>query len=193
MRRPALNPPSRLGVEGDSSFQVLWEDGACVFCRTWRQGANGDRDAVLTVSPAGAHPIPATLDRLAHEYGLKDELDAAWAARPLELDTPAAANHLVLEDPGGEPLDRLLGAPLEMRRFLRLAIAIAAALGQMHRRGLVHKDIKPANILVNRTTARSGSPASASPRACRASGSRRSRLRPSPAPSPTWRPNRPDA
>jgi hypothetical protein len=25
------------------------------------------------------------LDRLAHEYGLKDELDAAWAARPLDL------------------------------------------------------------------------------------------------------------
>ena len=59
---------------------------------------------------------------------------------------------LVLEDAGGEPLDRLLGAPMEVGRFLRLAIAIAAALGKLHQRGLVHKDIKPANILVNQAT-----------------------------------------
>ena len=156
-------------------------------------GADGDRDAVLAVSPAGGHPSPATLDRLAHEYDLKDELDGAWAARPLELVRERGRTMLVLEDPGGEPLDRLLGAPMELGRFLRLAIAISAALGQMHRRGLVHKDIKPANILVNRRPEKSGSPASASPRACRANGSRPRLPRPSPARSPTWRPNRPDA
>jgi hypothetical protein len=31
------------------------------------------------------HPAPAALDRLAHEYELRDELDPAWAARPLKL------------------------------------------------------------------------------------------------------------
>ena len=147
-----MNLPFRFGVNGDSSFQVLWEDGERVFCRAWRQEANGDRDPVLAVLPSGDHPIPATLDRLIHEYGLKDELDEPWAARPLELGNYRGRTVLVLEDPGGEPLDRLLGAPLEVGRFLRLAIAIAAALSQMHRRGLIHKDIKPANILVNHTT-----------------------------------------
>ncbi len=147
-----MNPPSRFGSDGDSSFQVLWENGEYVFCRAWRPGADGDRDAVLAVSPAAEHPIPATIDRLTHEYGLKDELAAPWAARPLELGRHQGRTILMLEDPGGAPLDRLLGAPLPVGRFLRLAIAIAASLGQMHRRGLVHKDIKPANILVNSTT-----------------------------------------
>ena len=39
-----------------------------------------------------------------------------------------------------------------MRSFLRLAIGIATALAQVHQRGLIHKDIKPANVLVNSAT-----------------------------------------
>src|SRR6202030_3066626 len=146
-----MNPSSWLGAGGDSSLEVLWEDGERVFCRA-ESHADGHRAAVLVVLPAAEHPTPATLDRLACEYGLKDELDGAWAVRPLELVRERGRIMLVLEDTRSEPLDRLLGAPMEVSSFLRLAIAVAAALTQVHRRGLVHKDIKPANILVNRTT-----------------------------------------
>ena len=58
----------------------------------------------------------------------------------------------MLEDPGGEPLDRLVGAPMEIGSFLRLAIGVAAALGKLHQRGVVHKDIKPVHILANEAT-----------------------------------------
>src|SRR5882757_1684712 len=146
-----MNPSSWFGAGGVSVLQVLWEDGERVFCRG-ESHADGNRAAVLAVLPAAEHPTPATLDRLAREYGLKDELDGAWAVRPLALVRERGRTMLVLEDTSSEPLDRLLGAPLEVRSFLRLAIAVAAALTQVHRRGLVHKDIKPANILVNRTT-----------------------------------------
>ena len=180
------------GVYPDGNFQVLWEDGERVFCRGWRVGDDGNRSAVLVVLPAAEHPSPASLDRLAHEYGLKDELDGAWAVRPLELVRDGGRTMLVLEDPGGEPLDRLLGAPMEVGRFLRLAIGIAAALGQVHQRGLIHKDIKPANILVNGATG--AGPAHRlrhrlAP-AARAPGARAARDR-SPARSPTWRRSRP--
>jgi PAS domain S-box-containing protein len=145
-----MNPSTRF-AEGDSNFEVLWEDGDRVFCRVWRRSPDGDRD-VLAVLPAAEHPAPATLDRLNHEYGLKDELDGAWAARPLEFIRDGGRIALVLEDPGGEPLHLLLGAPMDVGRFLRCAISIVEALGKVHQRGLVHKDVKPANILVNHAT-----------------------------------------
>jgi PAS domain S-box-containing protein len=89
------------------------------------------------------------VERLEHEYALKAELDADWAARPVALTHDNSRMALVLEDPGGAPLDRLLGVPLEISHFLRIAIPLAGALHRMHERGLVHKDIKPANILVD--------------------------------------------
>jgi PAS domain S-box-containing protein len=144
-----MNPSPRFGAGGDKSLRVLWEDGERVFCR--RERVNDDY-RTLAVLPAAEHPTPATLDRFAREYGLKDELDSAWAARPLELIREHGRIMLVLEDTSSEPLDQMLGAPMEVGSFLRIAVAVAAALTQAHRRGLVHKDIKPANILVNRMT-----------------------------------------
>ena len=124
-------------------------DGERVFYRGCRENSDGGYGSVLVVLPAAERALPATLERLAHEYALRDELDAAWAARPLALVREGGRTALLLEDPGGEPLEGLIGAPMEAGRFLRLAIGIAAALGKAHQRGLVHKDVKPANILVN--------------------------------------------
>src|SRR5262249_20313133 len=92
------------------------------------------------------------LNRLIHEYGLKDELDEAWAVRPLEIVRERGQTMLVLKDPGGEPLERLLGARMEVGKFLQLAVALSAALRQLHARGLIHKDVKPSNILVGSAT-----------------------------------------
>ncbi|MBW9063062.1 AAA family ATPase [Rhizobium herbae] len=129
-------------------MDVLWEDGDRVFHRERRRGADGKWNRVLVLLPTLEHPTPSSLERLDHEYGLKDELDSAWAARPIELVREGSRTMLVLEDRGSEPLARWLGTAMETELFLRLAIGIAAALGRAHQRGLVHKDIKPANILV---------------------------------------------
>ena len=144
-----MNPSFQFDADGLSDLQFLWEDGERVFYRGWRADGAGGRCAALAVQPAAERPPPASLDRLSQEYGLRDELDAAWAARPLALSREGGRTALLLEDPGGEPLERLIGGPMEAGRFLRLAIGIAAALGKAHQRGLVHKDVKPANILVN--------------------------------------------
>jgi serine/threonine protein kinase len=144
-----MNYFSEVGADGDSGLSVLWEEGERVFCRAWREAKNGDRTALLAVIPASEQPTPNCLDRLVHECALKDELDSPWAVRPLEIVRDRRRTMLVLEDSGGEPLNRQLGAPMEVGSFLSLAISIAIALGKLHRRGLVHKDLKPAHIVAN--------------------------------------------
>jgi PAS domain S-box-containing protein len=147
-----MSPSSWFDADPGSSPQVVWEDGDRVFCRGRRDGADGDHNTVLVVLPCEQPPTRDSLNRLRHEYGLKDDLDDAWAVQPLELVHERGQTMLVLRDPGGEPLDRLLGPPWEVGRFLRLAVALSGALGRLHQRGLVHKDIKPTNIVVNSAT-----------------------------------------
>jgi PAS domain S-box-containing protein len=111
------------------------------------RGAGSGLAPILLV--AADDTSPGCVERLEHEYALKSELDADWGARPVALTHDNGRVALVLEDPGGMPLDRLLGHPLEVSRFLHVAIPLAGALRRVHERGLIHKDIKPANILVD--------------------------------------------
>ncbi|MEH2474380.1 PAS domain S-box-containing protein [Nitrobacteraceae bacterium AZCC 2161] len=111
----------------------------------YRGSGNGLTPILLV---AAEETSPGCVERLEHEYALKSELDADWAARPVALTHDNGRMTLVLEDPGGTPLDRLLGRPLDVSHFLRIAIPLAGALRHVHERGLIHKDIKPANILV---------------------------------------------
>jgi PAS domain S-box-containing protein len=111
------------------------------------RGSGSGLTPILLV--AAEESSPGCVERLEHEYALKSELDADWAARPVSLTHDNGRVTLVLEDPGGTPLNRLLGRPLDVSHFLRIAIPLAGALSHVHERGLIHKDIKPANILVD--------------------------------------------
>ncbi|TDJ75738.1 GAF domain-containing protein [Pseudomonas putida] len=128
-----------------SRQQVLWNDGDRLFCRL-RQP---DGKHVLLMRPANEQPAPATVDRLAHEYGLRQQLESSWALQPQALERINGTLRLVLGDPGGQPLSTLLVSPLGIETCLELAVAISVAVGHLHLAGLVHKDLKPHHILVD--------------------------------------------
>ncbi|MER8967238.1 AAA family ATPase [Mesorhizobium sp. M0808] len=139
------------GSEKDLPLEMLWEDGERVFCRTC-YADEGSQQYPRHSAQAGSEPAASRSgDILAHEYGLKDYLDSAWALRPLKLLHKSGRTALTLEFPGGEPLDRALGVPMEVGKFLGLAIATSVALRGLHEHGLIHKDIKPSNIVVDLT------------------------------------------
>jgi hypothetical protein len=113
----------------------------------YRGRKDADPRHILVVAPVSEEPSQGTLKRLEHEYALRTELDdPAWTARPLALVRDKGLTLLVLEDPGGAPLDRLLGQPLELTQFLHIAIGLAVVLGNLYEQEIIHKDIRPANF-----------------------------------------------
>jgi len=142
--------------------------------------------SVLLLAPASTRPTVETLRKLQHEYSLMDQLDSAWAVRPLALAQHRGNPALVLEDPGGETLDRFLAGPMEMTRFLRFAVGTVAALGRLHEKELIHKDVKPANVFVNPATGQARLWDLGLLRAFRVSARRPNLPGSSPEHSPTW-------
>jgi hypothetical protein len=78
------------------------------------------------------------VERLEHEYALKGELDGDWAARPVALTLYYDRMTLVLEDPGGAPLDRLLGRPLDVSSRLG-RVSSRKSASDRQRRGALHE------------------------------------------------------
>ena len=130
------------------SVQRLRDDGEFVLYR-----AHGvEPPCVLLLAPSSTRPSPETLKKLDHEYSLRSELDSAWAVRPLALPERGPETMLVLEDPGGKTLDGFISGPMEMTQFLDFAVGLATALGGLHETKLIHKDLKPTNVLVDSAT-----------------------------------------
>ena len=132
------------------SLDRLRDDGEFILYRAHAQHA--DPPSVLLLAPASTRPSPETLKKIDHEYSLRNELDSAWAVRPLDIADRGEQMTLVLEDPGGETLDGLLSGEMELTQFLGFAVGLATALSGLHERKLIHKDVKPANVLINPAT-----------------------------------------
>jgi serine/threonine protein kinase len=127
----------------------LRDDGEFVLSRAHAKQSNS---SVLLLSPASARPSIQTIKKIQHEYSLKSELNPDWAVRSLAISEQNERMALVLEDPGGKTLDSFLSGPMEMSHFLSVAVGLVTALVGLHERNLIHKDVKPSNVLVNFAT-----------------------------------------
>ena len=137
----------------DYALDTLHRNGEFVLCRgRLRTATSAHPPSVLLLMLRSEHPRPESVRMLEHEHSLRAELDRAWAVPPVALTQHEGRTVLVLKDPGGEPLDRLAGTPMGMEQFLRVAISLSAAVRQLHGRGLIHKDLKPANVMIEANT-----------------------------------------
>jgi serine/threonine protein kinase len=130
-------------------MESLGKDGEFVL---YRGRHRNDSSQILLHSPTSQYPTLQNLKRLEQAYSLKEELDPDWAVRPIEFVWHWDRTVLLMQDPGGVPLDQLLGRPLDLAFSLHVAISLLSAIGHLHQRGINHKDIKPAHVLVTPAT-----------------------------------------
>ena len=115
-------------------FEALRKDEH--FC-LYRGRSNDAGSRVLALSPLTEYPAPEILKWLEHAYSLREELEPTWAARPIGIARHWDRSVLVLEYPGGMPLDELLASPLDLTLFLRMAVSLSSAIDRLHERGII--------------------------------------------------------
>ncbi len=88
---------------------------------------------------------------LRREYALMQALPTEHVVRALEVEEFPDRVVLILEDFGGMSLKHLLAERrrLPVNEFLDCALKVAEALDAVHRRNIIHKDVKPHNIIIN--------------------------------------------
>ena len=101
------------------------------------------------------YPTLESLARLKHEYEITKNLPVRGIAKPLALEAFGNGLALILEDDGGQSLDDFLREnPFDLVVFLEIAIQLAEIVSHLHRHKVVHRDIKPRNIIIHPQTRR---------------------------------------
>lgn len=132
------------------SFQLLHESNKTSIYRAW--GKENEPSVILKFLRE-PHPAVADIAKLLHSYEITKSLQVSGIIHALKYGKYNNKPTLVLEDVNGISLDKFLEkTPLELIPFLKIAISLSGTLGDIHHQQIIHKDIKPANIIIKPET-----------------------------------------
>ncbi len=108
-----------------------------------------DRDVAVKVLPAGTLTDDVARRRFRHEALALSRLNHPHICGVHDFDSQDGVDFLVMDLVAGETLaDRLRTGPLPEAEIVALAIQIAGAMEVAHEQGVVHRDLKPGNVMV---------------------------------------------
>jgi serine/threonine protein kinase len=154
VRRPAgPPPPSRVGRRV-GAYNILEEIGHGGMGEVYRASrADGQYEKEVAIKLVrGGHDTASVLERFRHERQILASLDHPNIARLLDGGTTdEGIPYLVMELIEGTPIDQYCDArKLNVSDRLRLFVQVCSAVQYAHQRLVIHRDIKPGNILVTR-------------------------------------------
>ncbi|WP_335337725.1 ATP-binding protein [Nostoc piscinale] len=112
-----------------------------------------DQQPIILKILKADYPSIDAIARLRHEYKITANLDLAGVIKTLRLETHKNRLAIVFEDINGYSLKQMLSqSKQDLKSFMSIAIQLAKALVSVHSCNIIHKDIKPANIIINPET-----------------------------------------
>jgi PAS domain S-box-containing protein len=113
-------------------------------------GEESSRPVIIKLLSA-EYPSDQDLINFRHQYAIAKDLDLPGIVRLYSLEEHGRGYAIVMEDFGGIALDRYQ-QPLSIATILAIGIQLADTLQALGQRRIIHKDIKPANILIHPPT-----------------------------------------
>ncbi|WP_293317519.1 hybrid sensor histidine kinase/response regulator [Microcoleus sp. PH2017_15_JOR_U_A] len=109
---------------------------------------------VIVKTLKSEYPTLEEITRLRHEYKIRKNLrNIETIVNSYRLETHQNSVALTLEDFGGLALSKLLTTQkIKLKHFLEIAVQLAQSLGEIHQNQIIHKDIKPHNIIIHPET-----------------------------------------
>src|SRR5881398_1861459 len=146
-----IAPNSRLGP-----YEIISRIGAGGMGEVWKaRDTRLDRSVAIKVLPAEFAQNAQFKIRFEREAKTISQLTHPHICTLHDVGNEAGVEYLVMELLDGESLaDRLTKGPLPIEQVLRYGIEIAEALEKAHRAGVVHRDLKPGNIMITKSGAK---------------------------------------
>ncbi|MET0418569.1 MAG: AAA family ATPase, partial [Actinoplanes sp.] len=139
---------AREAQPGPAGLEVLGEIGRGSQAVVYRVRRGGELYALKVLRAMADHDEAAAV-ALRREVALLATVDHPGLARVHEVGVADGRPYLLMDLVQGQRLSALLGAgPLPEARVIAIGIDVAGALAAAHRANLVHRDVKPDNIMI---------------------------------------------
>ncbi len=136
-----------------SGYQILEKIYEGVRTVVYRAKKDGYRQPVIIKIIKYDYPSLEQITNLRQEFIITQNLDCEGIVKTYKLENYQNSLALILEDFGGLSLyDFMAANNLSITEFMRVAIALAETLIYLHQVPIIHKDIKPSNIIINPAT-----------------------------------------
>ena len=139
-------------LAGYNLIEILYE--GTTTC-AYRASRDSEPVSVIIKTLKAEYPTLEELTRLRHEFKILQALNIEEISKPIALESYQNGLALILSDFAGETLKKIITAQkVELEKFLSVALQLASILAALHQNTIIHKDIKPQNILINEKTDR---------------------------------------